>query len=252
MDYYEDIYKKRVNRFGTDFQSRLIGEREYAFENYLKRSVYTKNIMYDGELITVSFEPYKQDETKLLHYLLTRRNVHIPNGTILEIPNRVKIGDTETIENEKWMLYWAEENEPSGYNRYVMLRMTHLIEWTGRDKKTHTTWAYMYGQEDNMLKDELKSRSRSKVLYNENLKLSFLIMPKNEFIRKEDYFVIHHLFEPDGEIQEGYRVTGYDLISTLGVEYVTVDPMYLKDLTPPPTPQPGDDDDEFFWINSGE
>ena len=49
MDYYEDIYKKRVNRFGTDFQSRLIGEREYAFENYLKRSVYTKNIMYDGE-----------------------------------------------------------------------------------------------------------------------------------------------------------------------------------------------------------
>lgn len=130
--------------------------------------------------------------------------------------------------------------------------MTHLIEWTGRDKKTHTTWAYMYGQEDNMLKDELKSRSRSKVLYNENLKLSFLIMPKNEFIRKEDYFVIHHLFEPDGEIQEGYRVTGYDLISTLGVEYVTVDPMYLKDLTPPPTPQPGDDDDEFFWINSGE
>lgn len=103
-----------------------------------------------------------------------------------------------------------------------------------------------------MLKDELKSRSRSKVLYNENLKLSFLIMPKNEHIRKEDYFVIHHLFEEDEEIQEGYRVTGYDLISTEGVEYVTVDPMYLKDLTPAPEPQPGDNNDDFFWLQTGE
>ena len=104
-----------------------------------------------------------------------------------------------------------------------------------------------------MLKDELKSRSRSKVLYNENLKLSFLIMPKNEYIRKEDYFVIHHLFENDEEIQEGYRVTGYDLISTDGVEYVSVDPMYLKDLTPAPEPDPGqEDNDEFFWLKTGE
>ena len=123
----------------------------------------------------------------------------------------------------------------------------------GRDKQEHSSWAYFYGQEDNMLKDELKSRSRSKVLYNENLKLSFLIMPKNEYIRKEDYFVIHHLFENDEEIQEGYRVTGYDLISTDGVEYVSVDPMYLKDLTPAPEPDPGqEDNDEFFWLKTGE
>ena len=33
----------------------------------------------------------------------------------------------------------------------------------------------LYGQENNMLKDELQSRSRSAVRYEENLKLSFLI-----------------------------------------------------------------------------
>ena len=93
-----------------------------------------------------------------------------------------------------------------------MLRMTHLIEWTGRDKKTHTTWAYMYGQEDNMLKDEIRSRSRMDAIYGENLKLSFFVMPTNPNLRKDDYFVIG-----DKPLQEYYRVTGYDIQSTPGV-----------------------------------
>ena len=32
---YFDIYKKRVNRFGTDYQSRIQGEREHLFDLYL-------------------------------------------------------------------------------------------------------------------------------------------------------------------------------------------------------------------------
>jgi hypothetical protein len=75
-----------------------------------------------------------------------------------------------------------------------------------------------------MLKDELKSRSRMDTIYTENLKSSFFILPTNEFIRKDDYLEIG-----DGALKEGYRVTGYDLNSTPGVEYVTVDPVYLRD-----------------------
>jgi hypothetical protein len=48
----------------------------------------------------------------------------------------------------------------------------------------------MYGQEDNMLKDELKSRSRMDTLYNENLKSSFFVMPTTAMIRKDDYLII--------------------------------------------------------------
>jgi hypothetical protein len=64
----------------------------------------------------------------------------------------------------------------------------------------------MYGQEDNMLKDELKSRSRSSTLYTENLKSSFFILPTTEYIRKDDYLEIG-----EGKLKEAYRVTGYDI-----------------------------------------
>jgi len=41
-----------------------------------------------------------------------------------------------------------------------------------------------------MLKDEIRSRSRMDALYAENLKSSFFVMPKNQYLRKDDYFII--------------------------------------------------------------
>ena len=66
---------------------------------------------------------------------------------------------------QPWLVYWLESIKASGYNRYVMLKMTHTITWKHNENKsseeTFSTLAYFYGQEDNMLKDELKSRSRN-------------------------------------------------------------------------------------------
>ena len=131
-----------------------------------------------------------------------------------------------------------------------MLKMTHLLSWKDRNGNEQTSWAYFYGQEDNMLKDELKSRSRSRVLYTENLKLSFFILPLNEHIRKDDYLEVNAGGQLES-IKEAYVVTGYDTQSTPGVEFVSVDPQYIRDTTPPPEKQVEDNDDDFFWINGG-
>jgi len=104
------------------------------------------------------------------------------------------------------MVYYLENIKASGYNRYIMLKMTHFIKWQGRDNEWYTTWAYLYGQEDNMLKDEIRSRSRMDALYAENLKSSFFIAPVNELIKKDCYFIVG-----EKPLQEYYRVTGYDL-----------------------------------------
>jgi hypothetical protein len=40
--------------------------------------------------------------------------------------------DKDDIE-EPWMVYYLEDIKASGYNRYIMLSMTHLLKWTGRD-----------------------------------------------------------------------------------------------------------------------
>ena len=238
MEYY-DLYQKRLNRYGDTYQSRIQTKREKEFLLYLKRSVYLITFEYNDTEYVGSFERYKQDDTETLHYLLTETKVNIPNGTILFLPNK----DNEL---KPWMVYYLEHIKASGYNRYIMLRMTHYLTWRARDNSQQTSWAYMYGQEDNMLKDELKSRSRMDTLYAENLKSSFFIMPVTPYIRKDDYLIIG-----DKPLQEYYRVTGYDIQSSEGVEYVTVDPIYEYDLSAPPSQTVQDDPEDFFWFDGG-
>ena len=240
MGYFEDIYKKRVNRYGLDYQSRIQREREELFDLYLLKTIYRVDFFFENEEVAGSLEKYKQDETQTLQYLLTKTNINMPNGTILMIPDKDKI-------KKPWLVYYLEDIKASGYNRYIVLKMTHYLTWTARDGSQQESWAYMYGQEDNMLKDEIRSRSRMDTIYAENLKMSFFVMPTTPKIKKDDYLEIG-----TGELKEQYRVTGYDIQSTPGVEYVTVDPTYEYDLTPAPQQQPGDSEDEFFWLNGGE
>lgn len=240
MSYYEDVYLKRLNRYGFDYQSRVQAMREREFECKLLKSVYRVDFEYENELHPATLERYKQDETQLMQYLLTRVSLNIPNGTILMIPDKDNI-------DQPWLVYWLESIKASGYNKYILLKMTHFISWKDREGIMRQSWCYMYGQEDNMLKDELRSRSRMDTLYTENLKLSFFIMPTNEFIRKDDYLEIGQ-----GVLREAYRVTGYDIQSTPGVEYVSIDPVYLRDHTPVPEQTVEDDPDDFFWLNGGD
>lgn len=240
MDYYNDVYKKRLNRYGLDYQSRVQGMRERSFELLLEKSIYRIDFDYDGKINPGVFEKYKQDETRTLHYLLTRTNLNIPNGTILMISNKDN-------QEEPWMIYYLEDIKTSGYNRYIMLKMTHYITWKARDNKIYSSWAYLYGQENNMLKDELQARSRADARYTENLKTSFFILPINEHIRKDDYLVINE----NTPLEEAYVVTGYDINSTKGVEYITIDPVYIRDKNPDPIKTETDSNEDFFWIEGG-
>ena len=239
MNYFEDIYKKRLNRYGTDYQSRIQGKREHEFELLWMKSTYKVEFNYNDMYHPGCIERYKQDETETIHYLLTKVDLDMPNGTVLMIPNK-------NGEDKPWMIWYLEEIKRSGYNRYIMLKMTHFLTWTARDGSIQTSWAYMYGQENNMLKDEIRSGSRMDTLYAENLKLSFFVMPLNSKIKKDDYLIIG-----EGELQEQYRVTGYDIQSSNGVEYVSVDPIYEFDLTPAPTKSEEDLDEEFYWLEGG-
>lgn len=236
---YKDIYKLRLNRYGLDYQSRVQTEREKLFDLYLYKSIYRVEFKYDDEWWVGSFERYKQDETETLHYLLTRTDLIIPNGTILRLPD-------QEGKLRHWMVYYLEKIKTRGYNRYIMLQMTHFLTWTARDGSLQTSWAYMYGQQNNMLKDELKSRSRMDTVYDENLKSSFFVMPVNPYVRKDDYFIVG-----EKPLQEYFRVTGYDIQSSKGVEYVTIDPVYEYDLSAPPDKETGDEDHDFFWFNGG-
>lgn len=238
-NYYDDIYLKRLNRYGLDYQSRLQNQRERNFEEKLLKSIYRVDFEYNGEIHPATLERYKQDETQLLQYLLTRVSLNLPNGTILMIPDKDEV-------EVPWMVYWLESIKASGYNRYIVLKMTHYLTWRDRDKNVQNSWAYMFGQQSTALRDTLQSSSVG-VVYGENQKENSLILPQNIYLNRDDYIEIG-----EGELKEAYVVTGYDIQSTPGVEYVTLDPVYLRDTSPAPQQTPSDSAEDFYWLNGGD
>ena len=84
-NFYYDVYNARLNRYGNDYQSRVQGQRQKVFEQYLLKSIYQIEFDYENEVRLGTLEPYKQDETETLHYLLTELDVKLKPGTILEI-----------------------------------------------------------------------------------------------------------------------------------------------------------------------
>ena len=236
-NYYEDVYLKRLNRYGYDYQSRVQAQREREFEGKMLKSIYRVDFEYDGETHPATLERFKQDETELTQYLLTRVSLNLPSGTILMIPDK-------DLVLQPWLVYWLESIKASGYNRYIVLKMTHQITWRDRDKNIQTSWCYLHGSGDSALKETLKTVG---AVYAEDDNSRFVIMPLNENIRKEDYIEVG-----EGKLKEAYRVTGYDIHSTPGVEYITLNPMYIKDQTPAPEVKPGDKDEDYYWLNGGK
>lgn len=242
MGYYDDIYLKRLNRYGYNFQERIQNRREENFDRQLFKSIYYVTFDFNGETCEGELTHFKEDETRILQYLLTKVSVEIPGGTILEFYG------TETTEPERYMVYYDENYKAKGYNKYIMLKMTHYITWE-KNHRVYSSWAYMYGQENNMLKDELKSRSRNHTIYDENMKSSFFIMPLTPDLIKDDYFEVKR-----NKILEPYRVTGLDRQSTDGVMFVTIDPIYEYDHSKKPEYDPESEDEkpeDFFWLNQG-
>lgn len=239
MDYYS-IYNLRRYNNGINRQEQIKTKREKSFEHYYKKSAYKIDFDIESKKYHGVFEEYKQNETKTLGYLLTSLDLNIPGGTIITI-------DNNPLNTRVWMVYYLELKQMSGYNRYILLRMTHLLKWTDKDGIDRSSWAYMYGPGDSAIRDDLRSRSRNNVLYTEDLNLNFFILPKNQYLNKDDYFIIG-----EDPYKEFYRVTGYDRQSTDGVEYVSIDPIYEFDLTPPPVKSDKDDEEDFFWLNGGD
>ena len=235
MSYFDNIYKKRINRFGENYTERLENGRRLNFDRFLNQSPHATTFSYlnneqEEVVIECVFEPLRDDQTRNLMHLLCAADIKIMPGVV------------GTIEGQRYMVWYHNERSYSGYNRYVLIRMNVEVKWV-EDDLEHTSDAYLYYQQDNILKQELKSRSRMDTLYLENLKLNFLTLPATPYIKLNTYIEIPAV---TGEIQ-AFRVTGYDIVSTPHVMYVSMDPSYQRNLTPL-APSADDDAEDYFWL----
>jgi hypothetical protein len=86
------------------------------------------------------------------------------------------------------MVWWLEQIEASGYNRYIMLKMTHYLTWTAAGQEI-SQWAYFSGPGTSTISDALKS-STGKPVYRENNNLHMFITPFNEDLNRDLYFEV--------------------------------------------------------------
>jgi hypothetical protein len=179
--YYETVYQKRLNRYGLDYQSRIQSQRERDFDNYLYKTIYRVDFEFEGKWYPGSLERNKQDYSETQAYLLTHIDTKMPNGTVLMIQSK---NGTET----PWMVWWLEQIEASGYNRYVMLKMTHRLEWKHGDEIIQQ-WAYFSGPGNSTISDTIQSAT-GKPLYKENNNLHIFITTQNETIARDLYFEV--------------------------------------------------------------
>lgn len=236
MDYIE-IYRRRLNRYGLDYQSRIQGQRERDFENYLLKSIYRVDFWYDNMYVPATLERYKQDHTETSCYLLTRRELEIPCGTML----RIESGNGK---EQMYMVWWMEHIEASGYNKYVVLKMTHELTWRDSENLPHTAWAYFSGPGTSTISDTLKSAS-GEAIYKENNNLHMFITAYDKTLVRDVYFE-----NRQGETNSGYVVSEVDITSTPGVAYVSVDPSYVRPTESAELVKNGNSA-QNFWLNGG-
>lgn len=139
------------------------------------------------------------------------------------------------------MVWWLEQIEASGYNKYVVLKMTHFLEWE-IDGTKQAQWAYFFGPGSSTISDTVKS-STGKSVYNENNNLHMFITTQNETINRDLYFEV-----TQGNITQAYVVTEFDINSTPGVNYVSVDPVLIRPKAEVPEKTPDSSNEEFYWL----
>ena len=228
MNYYEDVYKKRLNRFGDSLQSRVQGQRVSDFEHYKMRSTY-KVEFHDGiEEVVAVLEPNKQDASETTQWLLTDLDKDYKGGMIFEIGEK------------RWMVMYLYDTQSKGYNKYLMMKMTHLINWTDRTGAKHESYAYFFGKMDRIIYDVIRSTAKQPNYQDPNNE-THLIMPKTLDLKREDYIEI------DGA---GYFITGYDYNSTPGVEYFSLKQTYLQTEQEKVEDQ-SESSTDTFWFTGG-
>lgn len=230
-DYYYSVYKRRLNRYGLDYQSRIQSSREREFDNYLYKTIYRVDFEFNGDWHPASLERYKQDYSEIQCYLLTKIDVEIPAGTILYIESR-------DGKKTPYLVWWLEHIEASGYNKYVVIKMTHFLEWEVNGEK-FSQWAYFNGPATSAITDAVKTNTT----YRENNNNHTFITTFNKIIARDTYFEVEY----EG-VRQGYVVKEFDINSTPGVEYVTVDPVPLRDNTAAPQKTTEDKSEDFFWL----
>lgn len=215
INYYNDVYLKRVNRFGTNLQERIINKKEHDFYNFVKKSpnrvtVFIQDYQFEGVLQTKTY-----NEIETIDYFLTYKTIPITNGSILKIQSINELG-----KYSYWIVVTKDNFTSAGYNRYTVIRLDREIRWITNEGLIYKALAHISGAGSGGTNRRLTSATKivnESIVYMPNQVLT-VIMQDHEEIKRGTRINI------GGQV---WKISGFDNITNEGVSYVTLEQDYF-------------------------
>lgn len=214
MDYFNDVYLKRVNQYGTNIQDRIQGKMEYGFNNIVKKSPNKVDITINGLSAVGVLETVSTSEKEVIDYLLTYKTNKWNNGSIFYTKVR---GTSEYL---RWMILSLDKYQTIGYNRYKVILLDSEISWIGKDNLLYKEYAHFTGtgsSRDKAISSNFKIQF-SAIAVNLPNKSLMITMPYNSALKKGCRLRIS---------EDIWKVSGFDKESVAGVAYVTLEEDYI-------------------------
>lgn len=216
MAYFDKVYLKRVNKYGTNIQERIQNKKIHDFSIVLNKSPNKVTIFKDSETYDGILQNKTNSEKEVVDYLLTYKNIRWSDGTILTTEEVID------LKRKKWLIFHLDEYVSIGYNRYQIIELDRDIQWID-DGIIYSEYVHFTGSGANLRDKSITSKFSIQydvsVMYLPN-KILNLVMKTNPKMKKGIRILIG---------DEVWKVSGIDKISVPGVSYVTLEEDYIDE-----------------------
>lgn len=216
MAYFDKVYLKRVNKYGTNIQERIQNKKIHDFGIVLNKSPNKVTVFKDAETYEGVLQNKTNSEKEVVDYLLTYKNLRWSDGTILTTEEVVD------LKRKKWLIFHLDEFVSIGYNRYQLIELDRDIQWID-DGIVYSEYVHFTGSGANLRDKSITSKFSIQydisVTYLPN-KILNLVMKTNPKMKKGIRILIG---------DEVWKVSGIDKISVPGVSYVTLEEDYIDE-----------------------
>lgn len=216
MAYFDKVYLKRVNKYGTNTQERIQNKKIHDFRVVLNKSPNKVTVFKDAETYDGVLQNKTNSEKEVVDYLLTYKNLRWSDGTILTTEEVVD------LKRKKWLIFHLDEFVSVGYNRYQLIELDRDIQWID-DGIVYSEYVHFTGSGANLRDKSITSKFSIQydisVTYLPN-KILNLVMKTNPKMKKGIRILIG---------DEVWKVSGIDKISVPGVSYVTLEEDYIDE-----------------------
>lgn len=242
MDYYKDVYLKRMNLDGKTRQERILSRKEKEFDKlFLQRSQWQANI-YQKNLeeadILCSLQPNKWNESEeISNLLVSTKTERLKTGDVLKIYQRIK-----NIEYDKiWLVLFCEEKIAKGYFSYKVICLDSTINFTNEYGDTLYSIPVKFINSSAAVVKDLYSYGLSSYGYREPNGDKKVLTRRFNFLKKELYFEYKN---------KGFQIEGINEIDIDNVAYITIGEKLRRELEPRESENIEVDEDTNFFLNN--